>query len=150
MSTIVTRAAAAALAAAALAATASSVPAQAFTAENSLSVSGVRYYAKAWSCNAYLTACSWDSTATISTSKSYTHKADVKANGFSLTINISKGGGVTVSGNSTSLTTASRSSYGTYSYMAGVAHPSIFSVSVAARTRLYAGGQSLSTGWTTW
>ena len=110
-------------------------PAQAFTTDNSVTVSGVRYYAKAYSCNVYWRSCSWNSSISISRSKAYTHRADVKANGFSLSISISSGGGVTITGNSTSLVTASRSSYGTSSYMAGVAKPSIFSVSVAARTR---------------
>lgn len=141
-----TAVAAAAFATSAYAAT----PAQAFTNDGSITVSGVRYYAKAYSCNVYWRSCSWNSSISISRSKSYTHKADVKANGFKLSISISKGGGVTISGNSTSLATASRHSYGRSSYMSGVAKPSVFSVSVSARTRLYAGGQYLSSGWTTW
>ncbi|MCW3156929.1 hypothetical protein [Micropruina sonneratiae] len=125
-------------------------PAQAFTNDNAVTVSGVRYYAKAYSCNVYWRSCSWNSSISISKSKSYTHRADVKANGFKLSITISKGGGVTITGNSTSLVTAKRSSYGTSSYISGVAKPSIFSVSVSARTRLAAGGQNVSSGWTTW
>ena len=148
--TTLRRIAATAVSAAALASTAYAVPAQAFTNDGSLTVSGVRYYAKAYSCNLYFRSCSWNSSISISKSKTYTHKADVKANGFKLSISISKGGGVTITGNSTALATASRHSTGTSSYMAGVAKPSIFSVSVSARTRLYAGGQYVSSGWTTW
>lgn len=150
-STTLRRFAATAVTAAALSGAAFAAPtAQAFTNDNSLTVSGVRYYAKAYSCNLYWRSCSWNSSISISKSKSYTHKADVKANGLKLSISISKGGGVTITGNSTSLATASRHSTGKSSYMSGVAKPSIFSVSVSARTRLYAGGQYVSSGWTTW
>ena len=150
-STALRRMAATAATAAALATSAyAAVPAQAFTNDGSVTVSGVRYYAKAYSCNLYFRSCSWNSSISISKSKTYTHKADVKANGFKLSISISKGGGVTITRNSTALATASRHSTGTSSYMAGVAKPSIFSVSVSARTRLYAGGQYVSSGWTTW
>lgn len=143
------RVAATAVAVGAIAAGAAA-PAHAFTNENSINVSGTRYYVKAYSCNIYVTSCSWSANATISSRKSYTHVADVKANGFGVSITISASPGVTITGNSTSLASGRKTGTGTSSSMSGVARPSIFSVSVAARSKLWAGGQYVSTGWTTW
>lgn len=122
----------------------------AFSASSSITASGVTYTAKAYSCNLYLTSCSWNVEAIMSKPKSYTHYGDVKANGISVKVTISADPSATISGNSTTLATARETGYGTYNKISGQANPSIFSVSVASRSRLVAGGQSVSTGWTTW
>jgi hypothetical protein len=125
-------------------------PAQAFTSGSSINVGGNTFSVKAWSCNLYVTACSWDAEASSSQSRTFTHKGEVKANGINVSVTISAAPSVTITGNSTSLATASRTITGTYNYMSGVANPSIFSVSVAAQSRLISGSTNLASGWTTW
>lgn len=124
--------------------------ADAFSSSSSLTASGVTYTAKAYSCNLYWSSCSYNAEGVISSSKSFTHYADVKANGISVKVTISADPSATITGNSTTLATAKESGYGKYNKVSGVAKPSIFSVSVAAKSRLYAGGQYVSSGWTTW
>ena len=102
-------------------------PASAFDASNSLTSGGVTYSAKATSCNLYLTACSWNTSASISQSKSFTHRSDVKANGINVSLSISADPSASISGNSTSLATATETGYGRSNTMSGTASPSIFS-----------------------
>lgn len=125
-------------------------PAQAFTNDGSLTASGTTYKVHAYSCNLYFRSCSWDTSMSISKSKSFTHRSDVKANGIGVKITISADPSASISGNSTSLATAKETGTGRSNKTAGVAKPSIFSVSVASQSRLAAGGISLSSGWTTW
>lgn len=125
-------------------------PASAFTSSSSVTLSGNTYYVKAWSCNLYITSCSWDAEAKSTYTRTFTHYGDVKANGINVTVTISASPSVTISGNSTSLATAKRTVTATSNYMSGVAQPSIFSVSVAARSRMVNSAVSLSSGWTTW
>ena len=141
-----------ALAGAALLATGAiaSAPANAFTTSTSLTAGGVTYSSKAYSCNLYWSSCSWNAEGKLSASRSFTHRADVKANGISVKITISADPSATISGNSTSLATAKETGYGKSNYVAGVAKPSVFSVSVAARSRLTSGSYTATTGWTTW
>ncbi|GGB71461.1 hypothetical protein N798_16655 [Knoellia flava TL1] len=151
MNKILRRSVFAATAGAALAgATLVAAPAQAFTSSSSVYVGGTNYYVKAWSCNLYWSSCSWDAETSMSNSKSFTHRGDVKANGISVSITISADAGATITGNSTTLATARESGYGRYNYMAGVARPSVFSVSVASRSRLDTAAADPSSGWTTW
>ncbi|VEI13049.1 Uncharacterised protein [Trueperella bialowiezensis] len=143
----------AALAALALAVTgifAGTVPAQAFSSSSSLTANGVTYKVSAYSCNLYWRSCNWSTTASLSKSMRYTHTSRVKANGFGVKVTISKSPGATLSGNSTNLVTSTQRGYGRYSQNKGLATPSLFSVSVAARSSLTAGGRTVSTGWTTW
>ena len=126
------------------------VPANAFSSSSSINVSGVTYTANAWSCNVYVRSCDWDAEATTSATKKFTHRGDVKANGISVSVTISAGPSATISGNSTSLATASRTVTAKRNYMSGTAKPSIFSVSVASRSRLTSGSVTANSGWTTW
>ncbi|HEX5595492.1 MAG TPA: hypothetical protein VFX61_05615 [Micromonosporaceae bacterium] len=125
-------------------------PANAFTSSSSITLSGNTYSVQAYSCNLYVTSCDWSATARSTYSRSFTHYGEVKANGINVTVTISASPSVTISGNSTSLASAKRTLTGTYNYMSGVAKPSIFSVSVAARSRLVNSAVSLNSGWTTW
>lgn len=125
--------------------------AAAFTSDSTATYSGVTYRAHAYSCNLYVTSCSWDTNVSSSVKKSFTHTTDVKANGIGVSITISADPSATITGNSTSMAHATEKVYGTYNYTAGVARPSIFSVSVASRSRLStSSGSMVSTGWTTW
>ena len=129
---------------------ASTVPAHAFSSSSSMTSGGVTYRATATSCNLYLTACSWSATGSLSASRSFTHTADVKANGINISLTISADPGATITGNSTTMAHAVEKGYGTYNSDSGVAHPSIFSVSVAARSKMAVGSTYTQTGWTTW
>jgi hypothetical protein len=131
-------------------AVASSVPAQAFSSSSSMTSGGLTYKASATSCNLYWDSCSWSASGSLSASRSYTHTADVKANGISVSITISADPSATITGNSTTMAHAVEKGYGTYNYDDGVAHPSIFSVSVAARSKMAVGSTNVQTGWTTW
>ncbi|MDO5533467.1 MAG: hypothetical protein Q4F65_02295 [Propionibacteriaceae bacterium] len=126
------------------------MPAHAFTSSSSATVSGVTYRASATSCNSYWTSCSWNTSARTSVRKTFRHTSDVKANGIGVSVTISASPGITITGNSTSMAHASKSVYGTYSSMSGVARPSILSLSVAARSILSSSAGGVSTGWTTW
>jgi len=126
-------------------------PAQAFSASSTMTSGGLTYKAYAESCNLYWNSCSWYTNGSLSASRTFTHTSDVKANGIGVTINIStKEAGVSISGNSTSMAHAVERGYGTYSSTAGVASPSIFSVSVAARSKMATSVNYVQTGWTTW
>lgn len=125
-------------------------PAAAFSSGSSITSGGVTYKVNAYSCNVYLTSCSWNTSANLSQSRSFSHRSDVKANGINVSISISADPGASISGNSTSLATATESGYGRSNYNDGVAKPSIFSVSVASRSRLASGAVTASSGWTTW
>lgn len=138
------------LAAATLTSAITTMPAHAFVSDSSATLSGVKYSAHAHSCNTYTSSCSWDSSATASTRKTFTHTTDVKANGINVSISISADPSVSISGNSTNMAHASRKVAGTRSSMSGVARPSIFSISVAARSRLSTRSGNVTTGWTTW
>lgn len=122
----------------------------AFSASNSVTISGTTHNVSAYSCNLYWSSCSYNAKASTSRTKSFTHYGYVKANGFNVTVNVSKNAGVSISGNSTTLATLSKSVYGTSHTIYGVVKPSVFSVSVAAKSRLKASGVDFSTGWTTW
>lgn len=150
MNGLIRRSLVAAAGTAMVAGTVLAAPAQAFTSSSSIYVGGTNYYVKAWSCNLYWSSCSWDAETTISNSKSFTHRGDVKANGISVEVTISADPGATITGNSTTLATAKESGYGKYNKMAGVARPSVFSVSVASRSRLDTAVADPSSGWTTW
>lgn len=126
------------------------VPANAFSSSSSATVGGVTYKASATSCNVYFNSCDWSASGTLSKSKSYTHKGQVKANGINVSVTISASPSATISGNSTSLASATRSGTGRSTSMSGVASPSIFSVSVAARSTLSSGSASVTAPWTTW
>jgi hypothetical protein len=130
--------------------TVSGSPAGAFSSGSSITTGGVTYKASAYSCNLYWSSCSWNSSVSLSSSRSFTHRADVKANGINVSLTISADSSAGISGNSTSLATATEYGYGRSGYMAGVAKPSVFSVSVAARTRLSSGSAYVNSGWTTW
>lgn len=125
-------------------------PAQAFTSSSSITVSGNTFWVKAWSCNVYFTSCSWDAEATSTFTRTFTHRGDVKANGINVSVTISAAPSVTITGNSTPMATATRTVTATSNFMSGQANPSIFSVSVAARSRLTSGSTSIDSGWTTW
>ncbi len=129
---------------------ATSVPAHAFSSSSSMTSGGLTYNASATSCNLYWDSCSWSATGGLSSSRSFTHTADVKANGVNVSLTISADPGATITGNSTSLAHAVEKGYGTYNKDSGVAHPSIFSVSVAARSKMAVGSTYVQTGWTTW
>ncbi|MGV8909548.1 MAG: hypothetical protein ACOH1Y_11250 [Propionicimonas sp.] len=129
---------------------ATTVPANAFSSSSTMTSGGLTYKASATSCNLYWSACSWSATGSLSASRSYTHTADVKANGVSISITISADPSATISGNSTTMAHAVEKGYGTYNSDSGVAHPSIFSVSVAARSKMAVGSTYTQTGWTTW
>lgn len=124
--------------------------AQAFTSSSTLTANGVTYKVTATTCNLYWRSCSWNTTASLSKSMNYTHTSSVKANGIGVTLTISKDPSATISGNHTNLVTSKEQGYGRYSSNKGVATPSIFSISVAARSQMSAGGRTVSTGWTTW
>lgn len=129
---------------------AGSVPAHAFSSSSSMTSGGLTYKASATSCNLYWDSCSWSATGSLSASRNFTHTADVKANGVSVSVTISADPSATISGNSTSMAHAVEKGYGTYNADSGVAHPSIFSVSVAARSKMAVGTNYVQTGWTTW
>lgn len=125
-------------------------PAQAFSSSSSITTGGVTYKTSAESCNVYLRSCSWSASTSLSKSRSFTHRGDVKANGISVSITISADPSASITGNSTKLATAKETGTGKSNKMAGVAKPSIFSVSVASRSRLNSGSVSTNSGWTTW
>ena len=125
-------------------------PAQAFSSGSSITTGGVTYSVSANSCNVYLNACSYSAGASLSANRSFTHRADVKANGINVSVSISADPSATITGNSTTLATATESGYGRSNSVSGTARPSIFSVSVAARSRLSSGSTSVNSGWTTW
>lgn len=128
-------------------------PANAFSASNNLTSGGVTYSVKAKSCWFYSsivrTGCAYSGSMSISKSKSFTHRVDVKANGLNAKVTISASPSVTISGNKTTLATASKSGTGRSHAISGTAKPGL-SVSVAARSRVASGSVSLNTGWTTW
>lgn len=129
-------------------------PAQAFTSSSSATASGVTYKASATTCWFYSSifklGCDWDSTTNVSKSMTYNHKAEVKANGAKVKVEIKKGGGISISGNSTSLVKLSDSVTGKSNAYSGNALPGL-SISVAARTVLAVGSNNrVATGWTTW
>lgn len=129
---------------------AGTLPAQAFSSSSSLTANGVTYKVSAHTCNLYWRSCDWSTSASLSKSMRYTHTSTVKANGLGVKLTISKSPSATLSGNNTNLVTSKQHGYGRYSYNKGVAKPSVFSVSVAARSSMTAGGRTVSTGWTTW
>ena len=129
---------------------ASSVPAHAFSSSSAMTSGGLTYRASANSCNLYWSSCSWSASGSLSSARNFTHTADVKANGISVSITISADPSATISGNSTSMAHAVEKGYGTSNSDSGVAHPSIFSVSVAARSKMAVGSTYVQTGWTTW
>lgn len=128
----------------------SAAPAEAFTSSNTATVGGTTYYVKAYSCNSYWSSCSWNSKATISKSKYWSHYTYLKTNGINVSLNISKSPGISITGNGTKNATLHDTGTGRSSYMSGVAQVSPFSVSFSAYSRLYSGGQKISSGWTTW
>ncbi|KGN40399.1 hypothetical protein [Knoellia aerolata] len=150
MNTLVRRSLLAAASTALVGGTMLTSPAQAFTSSSSVYVGGTNYYVKAYSCNSYWSSCSWNAETSMSNSKNFVHRGDVKANGISVSLTISADSGAGITGNSTSLATAKESGYGRYNYMSGVARPSVFSISVAARSRLDTAAADPSSGWTTW
>jgi hypothetical protein len=125
-------------------------PAHAFTSSSSITVSGNTFWVKAFSCNVYLTSCSWDAEATSTFTRTFTHRGDVKANGINVSVTISASPSVTITGNSTTMASATRTVTATRNFMSGQANPSIFSISVAARSTLTSGTTSVNSGWTTW
>jgi len=129
-------------------------PAQAFTSSSSATASGVTYSASATTCWFYSSifkiGCDWESTTNVSKAMTYNHKAEVKANGANVPVSIKKGGGITISGNKTSLVKLSDSVTGRSNAYSGNALPGM-SISVAARTVLSVGTSNrVATGWTTW
>lgn len=124
--------------------------AHAFTSSSTLTANGVTYKAYAYSCNLYVTACSWNTSGSLSKAMSFTHTTHVKANGLNVSLNVSKSPGATLSGNNTNLVTSKKYGYGRSSTNKGVVKPSLFSVSVAARSQMAAGGRTVSSDWTTW
>ncbi|WP_216395867.1 hypothetical protein [Arcanobacterium phocae] len=129
---------------------AGAMPAQAFTANGIATFNGIRYSVQAYSCNLYTTACSWKTSASVSRSMYFTHTSLVKANGWNVSLLITKSPGATISGNHTNLVTSQQYRYGRSSYNSGIARPSVFSVSASALSRVSGNGQTVLSGWTTW
>jgi len=122
-------------------------PAGAFSNSSSLTTGGKSYDVEAYSCNWYWRNCSWSADFSQSHFQNFTHRGDVKANGWRVSVTISADPSAEIIGQSTTLATAREPGRGRSNAMSGNAKPSVFSVSVAAR---WAGGQYLNSGWTTW
>lgn len=132
---------------------AASASALTFDAGNSASMGGTTYRAEAHSCFAFTpwSGCDWSSSVSVNKSQSFTHRTEVKANGLNCSISIGKSAAFTISGNSSSLVTLTKSTSGTKYSMSGHASPNAFTLSIAARSTFVSGGSAkVSSGWTTW
>lgn len=80
----------------------------------------------------------------------FTSSSTLTANALNVSLNVSKSPGATLSGNNTNLVNSKKYGYGWSSTNKGVVKPSLFSVNVATRSQMAAGGRTISSGRTTW